>query len=176
MNTINNKSKRDSRLRMIKALLELIQSRRLQDISITRLCQAADINRTTFYNHYNNINELAEDARNSITHEFAQQFSGNLDGFTPANLMIMFSHLKENHILYKTYFQLNPSYVELLGFYNAEEAKKHYPGQNDKMIRYHAEFFAAGMTAIIKRWLLNGCPESPSEMVKIVVSEYGTKS
>ena len=174
-NTINNKAKRNSRKRMIKALFELVQTHKVQDISISELCELAQVNRTTFYNHYDNINKLAEDARGSILTEYARQFEGNTDGFTPKNVLVMFRHFYDNQIVYNTYFRLNPSYTEFLGVYDKELAQQHYPGQNDNLVRYHAEFFAAGITAIIKRWLAGGCRETPEEMAQIVVSEYQNK-
>ena len=171
-NTFNNKAKRNSRERMIKALFELVQTQKVQDISISELCELAQVNRTTFYNHYDNINKLAEDARNQIANEYARQFAGNTDGFTPKNFLIMFQHFYDNQIIYNTYFRLNPSYTEMLGVYDRELARQHYPSQNASLIRYHAEFFAAGITASIKRWLAGGCQETPEEMVAIVTSEY----
>lgn len=172
-NTINNKRKQASKERMFKALFELIQAKRLADISVSELCNLACVNRTTFYSHYDNISQLAKDARQSILSEFARQFEGNHDGYTPDNLLTMFRHFYHNQIIYRTYFQLNPSYDEMLDMYNKDQAAQHYPGQNDKMMRYHAEFFAAGMTAIIRRWLFSGCKEPPEEMAKVVTTEYG---
>ena len=171
-NTTKNKTHQRSRRRMVRALLMLVQSQKIQDISVSELCALANVNRTTFYNHYDNISDLAKDACNSITEEFVQQFADNTDGYTPENLLIMFRYLHKNQLLYNIYFQLNPSYTELLGAYDHSEAQKHFPRQHDRLIRYHAEFFAAGMTAIIKRWLATGCRETPEEMVKIVTSEY----
>lgn len=42
-------------------------------------------------------------------------------------------------------------------------------------MEYHIEFFKAGMSAIIKKWLLNNCKESPEEMIEILDSEYKGK-
>lgn len=173
---MNNKAKRDSRKRMIGALYELIQTHRVQDISVSELCESAQVNRTTFYNHFDNVGTLARAARESILADYAQQFEGNNDGYTPDNLLIMFRHFYNNQIVYRTYFQLNPSYGELLDFYDHNLAARHYPGQKDNLVRYHAEFFAAGITAIIRRWLGNGCKETPEEMVKIITTEYSGKS
>ena len=115
-------------------------------------------------------------AKVSVAEEYARQFEGNTDGFTQKNLLIMFQHFYDNQIMYNTYFRLNPSYTELLGVYDKDLAKQHYPGQNDNLVRYHAEFFAAGITAIIKRWLAGGCKETPEEMVKVVLSEYKSRA
>lgn len=157
---------------MFQALFKLIQTKRLADISVSELCELAEVNRTTFYNHYDNISTLAKDARQSILNEFARQFEGNKDGYTPSNLLIMFRHFYNNQIVYRTYFQLGPNYDEMLDIYNKDQAKQRYPEQNDNLVRYHAEFFAAGMTAIIRRWLAGGCKETPEEMVKIITTEY----
>lgn len=171
-NTVNNKRSKTSQEQMFRALFRLAQTKRPADISVSELCELAKINRTTFYNHYDNISALVKDARQSILNEYAHQFDNNTDGYTPNNLLIMFQHFYNNQIIYSTYFKLNPSYEELLGLYDEDQAKRHYPGQKDKLVRYHAEFFAAGITAIIRRWLNNGCKESPEEMVKVVLSEY----
>ena len=34
------------------------------------------------------------------------------------------------------------------------------------------EFFKSGFNAIIKKWLSNGCKETPEEMENILKSEY----
>jgi hypothetical protein len=52
-------------------------------------------------------------------------------------------------------------------------AKKYY---DNEFIDYHIEFFRAGLNAIIKKWLNNGCKETPEEMVKIITSEYKNKN
>lgn len=175
-NKVDNRRKKTSQEQMFRALFKLIQTKRLADISVSELCEVAEVNRTTFYNHYDNVNALARAARESILNEFARQFEGNYDGYTPSNLLIMFRHFYNNQIIYRTYFQLNPSYDEMLDIYNKDQAKQHYPGQNDNLVRYHAEFFAAGMTAIIRHWLTNGCKETPEEMVKVVTTEYSGKN
>lgn len=45
-----------------------------------------------------------------------------------------------------------------------------------KYMNYHIEFFKAGMSAIIKKWLLNDCKETPEEMIEIINSEYKGKA
>ena len=38
------------------------------------------------------------------------------------------------------------------------------------------EFFRAGLNAIIKKWLKNGCHESPEEIDLILKEEYKNKN
>ena len=57
--------------------------------------------------------------------------------------------------------------------YDYNLSKKLY---DDKYIDYHMEFFKAGLNAIIKKWLSNGCKESPEEIESILKSEYSNKN
>lgn len=171
-NTIVNKRKKASQERMFKALFELIQTKRLANISVSELCELAQVNRTTFYNHYDNVRALAEAARENILQAYVHQFEGNHDGFTPENLLIMFRYLRDNQLMYNTYFLLEPRYDELLNYYDRSQARQRFPGQNETLIRYHAQFFAAGLNIVVRDWLAHGCQETPEEMVRIITTEY----
>ena len=47
---------------------------------------------------------------------------------------------------------------------------------NDKFIDYHIEFFKAGLNAIIRKWLEEGCKETPEEIDNIIKDEYKNKN
>lgn len=58
--------------RLIKsALVELLLEDSLQHINVTRICKEADINRSTFYAHYEDIFDVMED----IEEDFVQKIS-----------------------------------------------------------------------------------------------------
>ena len=45
--------------RIIKtAFIELLHKKSLEQITVTELCSAADVNRSTFYDHYSDFNML----------------------------------------------------------------------------------------------------------------------
>lgn len=172
VNTPDNKRKLNSKERMVRALLRLIQDKRIKDISVSELCKTAKVNRTTFYNNYDNILELAEDARQGMVREYVSLYAGNTYGHTPENYLKMFRHIKENQIFYRTYFILCPESREMYEYYDRDLAKAH---DKNKHVEYHIEFFAAGFTAIIKLWLDRNCKETPEEMLEVLMSEYEKK-
>ena len=51
------------------AFWQLRADKSLQDIKISELCQAADVNKTTFYAHYQNIYELSQDVEKHLLHQ-----------------------------------------------------------------------------------------------------------
>lgn len=48
---------RYTRAAMQDALIELLRDQALGDITVKALCERADVNRSTFYAHYSNIEE-----------------------------------------------------------------------------------------------------------------------
>lgn len=171
MNVINNKRKRDSQERIEKTFLNLIQTKELKDITISRICKDAHVNRTTFYANYLDIDDLKDAVRNRMVEEFASLFN-NERGHSPSNYLIMFQNIKDNQIFYRTYFKFGYDNNYHITYFDQELADRFY---DNKYIPYHCEFFKAGITAIIKMWLNNNCQESPEEMCSIIETEYQVK-
>ncbi len=91
------------------------------------------------------------------------------------NFLPLLKNVKENPIFYKTLFKLNFDFSD---YYNlnleTEEMIKFYG--TTKNMDYHIEFFKAGLTAVIKKWLNNNCKEAPEEILEIINTEYKEKS
>lgn len=56
------------------ALLDLLDEKMLEEISITEICRAAKINRGTFYQHYSQIEDLFEEYFKEITGDLARAY------------------------------------------------------------------------------------------------------
>ena len=51
---------------MKDALLELLESTPLNKISVTDICNSADVNRSTFYSYYNDIDALLSEIETEV--------------------------------------------------------------------------------------------------------------
>lgn len=172
MNTPNNKRKKESQEKIEKTFLQLIQKKNVDEISVSTICEISGLNRSTFYANYIDIYDLVEKVKERMADEFAQiQISENSKQDRKGYLSL-FKTVKENQIFFKTYFKLESISITPATVFNIDLAKKYY---DNKYIDYHIEFFRAGLNAIIKKWLANGCKESPEEMVEILHSEYAKK-
>lgn len=173
MNVSNNKRKKTSIEKIEKVFIQLIQKKNIEEISVSMICELADLNRSTFYSNYIDIYDLAEKVMKNMEIEFGQfQLSNNAKQDSNGYLN-MFRYIKDNQIFFKTYFKLESYSKSLPTQYNIELAEKYY---DNKYIDYHIEFFRAGLNAIIKKWLDGGCKESPEEINEIITSEYKNKS
>lgn len=170
MNTKNNKRKRASMQKIEQVLIELLQTKELNQISVSDICKRANLNRSTFYANYVDIYGLADTIREKLEAQVADLYKNEImQGFNSHNYLLLFRHIKENQIFYRTYFKLGYDETYQILTYDYELAKKHFA---DRFIDYHMEFFKSGLTKMIKLWLQNGCRETPEEMFEILKSEY----
>lgn len=59
-----------------KAFMELITSKAYKDITVKDIAELADVNRKTFYNHYNDIRELIDEIENEVVKSFDEAMEG----------------------------------------------------------------------------------------------------
>lgn len=173
MNTSNNKRRKKSQEQIEKVFLQLIQKKNIDEISVSTICDIANLNRSTFYANYIDIYDLAEKIKKNLEVEFAQFQLSNNAKQNPNGYLNMFRHIKNNQLFFKTYFKLEEISMNIPTQYNIELAEKYY---DNRFIDYHIEFFRAGLNAIIKKWLSNGCKETPEEINEIITSEYKNKN
>ena len=174
MNVQNNKRKRLSQEKIEKAFVTLLQGKELNQITVTDICKMTGLNRTTFYNNYLDIYDLADKIRLKLINDVKALYEDErIKKYNSNDFSKIFRLIKENQLFFKTYFKLENSPnvlpVEEYYQYDSNLAKRYY---NDQHIDYHIEFFKAGFSAIVKKWLESGCKESPDAMHHIIMGEY----
>lgn len=165
MNKKNNKRKKESQKKIEETFVNLIQTKKVNEISVTDLCKKAQLNRSTFYANYIDIYDLANKVKQKLELETQYIFKDSKENqYNSNDFLKLFYHIKSNQKLYKAYFKLDIDQINYiyLSSKNLDE---------DKYIDYHRNFFKAGLNAILKMWLNNGCKESPEEINEIIKSE-----
>ena len=173
MNTPNNKRRKNSQEKIERAFVHFLQTKEINEISVTDICKEAKLNRSTFYANYLDVYDLAEKIVQKIENDVFMLYQEERETKNNTNdFLKLFRHIKENQIFYKTYFKLNRDKHFIIQQYDTNLSKLMY---EDKFIDYHIEFFMAGLNAIVKKWLNNDCKESPEEIDHILKSEYQSK-
>lgn len=174
MNTTNNKRRKESQEKIEKIFVNLIQTKQLNEISVTDICKQAKLNRSTFYTNYLDVYDLADKVTKKLEKDvFSLYEEERITKNNTNDFLKLFRHIRENQIFYKTYFKLNMDKNFIIDEWDTNLSKYIY---NDKYIDYHLEFFKAGFNAIIKKWLFNGCKETPEEIETILKDEYKNKN
>ncbi len=170
MNVKNNRRRKTSQEKIEKAFVELLEQNRLSEITVSQVVKKAGLNRSTFYANYFDIFDLADTIRVKLEKSVAKLFAPDLEsGPCAKDYLKLFSHIKENQIFYKTYFKLGYDGEHKINLCEVVGAERLFEG---RQLEYRIEFFKAGFNAMIKKWLEDGCPESPEDMGEILKIEY----
>ena len=145
MNTTNNKRSLATEECLKNALIALLKDKELADISITELCNVADIERSTFYAHYEDVSALGNACAADIEKRLSE-VSHSADDFA-----WIFEYIKDHPEVFSVYFKL---------------------GVSKTTGDYKKIFFRTGAYSVAKMWFDGGCVESTEQMGEIVKREY----
>lgn len=186
MNTKNNKRAQGTDEAIIRAVFEIIQLERrpIGKITVREVCEKAEINRSTFYAHYQDVFDVVEKVEKNMAkmhHARLQDVFRAGGGFREA-MESMFVFVKEYRIFYSLYFgEVSGAshLIDILNFPFQEQIlqiqEKDMGGVPGEGV-YHYRFFTAGMTSLLTKWLDRDCRETPAELYEILEREYGENS
>lgn len=174
MNIICNERYKSTEEKIQRALFSLLAFRSYNDIAIKELCYEAGINRSSFYAHYQDINDLMIKTEQSLSKGIMEIFKPNIE-WNAEVFTKLFEFLYKNKNFYKAYLETNEqTFMEKQDFINyihIANSSSQYGLDKNKMV-YHMAFFAGGLKAIAKSWLTTGCNETPEQMARIISEEY----
>lgn len=179
MNIKNNKRYKISSEKIETSFLTLILNHKYEDISINQICEHANINRSTFYAHYDDINDLIVKIESKFAKSMASIFDFGLRQ-THEAFVEMFTFVKQNKYFYKAF--LNIPYVTLAETTTKTNVLANVTENIDRFktgdigLFYRASFFGAGVKEMCKIWLERDCAESPEEMAMFLYKEYTNRS
>ena len=175
MNIKNNSRYKMSSEKIETAFLTLILNHKYEDINISQICEQANINRSTFYCHYDDINDLVIKIESKFANSMANIFNYG-ERQTHQAFIEMFTFIKENKYFYKAFLSI--PYQTLAETNTKIDILKHIgettniDKTNNIGIFYRASFFGAGIKEMCRLWLERDCQESPEDMAKLLLDEY----
>ncbi len=180
MNTFDNIKSEGTKEKIQKSLMYLLKRKNFNEIYVKDICKVACINRSSFYSHYEDINDLMIQTEKGLSKSIEKIFS-NMPFFDENCFVKMFTFIKENADFYKAYLtNHNGSFMAETDFNNfKQKLQKNNSAKlmcSEKELPYHLAFFSAGLSAICKVWFSNGMKETPEELAKIIQNEYKNKT
>jgi len=145
------------------ALIQLCKKRDLADVSVSEVAEAAGVNRTTFYQHYPNIDTLLADALDEIAVQASAQIEVDLagEGVTdPAEIIRKYlQHVHDNASLYRKVLNSSESPITVTrltdrvaaiaegGMRATQRSEEYVP------ISVAAASMAGGFVGMLRAWL-----------------------
>lgn len=175
-------------VKMDKALIELLEKKDFEYITVKEVCASAGVNRSTFYLHYENTYDLLEEATRYIIDSFLAYFSvetksiasrfescelKELMFISPEYLLPYLTFIKENQRVFRTSIKqfgtmdFNGVYNKMFKYvFNPILARFDFPA-NDRV--YILKFYLTGITAVVMEWLENDCAEDVDSIIRIII-------
>lgn len=163
-----------------QAFFTLLQQKGDSQITVREICELSSINRSTFYHHYQDIPDLMTKVECRLNCEllsvFRETYSSSPDPhsyFCLDYLTLLITHIEKYAVFYHAYLQRSPEMImeenfSLLWENFYKPVFLEYGVTKENYMLYYFNFFKAGFLQTIKRWLANGCPESPEELSRII--------
>ena len=171
---------------MDEALLALLQKKDYEFITVKEVCEKAGVNRSTFYLHYENMDDLLKESYEYVSRRFYDSFES--EKITTEKVKL--ADKRESMLItpeylepYLNFVRQNKKVMSLImknaSLFGAEKTfEKMYgdifrpildkfgiPKQNQE---YVFAYYMHGVLAIIETWLKNDCNRDIGEMIRLI--------
>ena len=173
---------------MDEALLVLLEKKDFAFITIKEICAKAGVNRSTFYLHYENTNDLLAETIVMVGNRFYESFKNRdsilLGGtakksffITPDYLFPYLEFVKENKRIFSLIHK-KPELFSSRKVFDKMYAELFSPildryGLNEQEKPYVFEFYARGTLSVVMKWLENDCKDEIDFVMKLIIRTVG---
>ncbi len=178
---------------MDEAFIELIDKKDFAYITVKEICERAGVNRSTFYLHYETIDDLLHESLEYVTKQFVdympedtKTFLGKLNScpieelnlISPKYLIPYLTFIKEHKRIYKTMlshsslFQMKNAYKDLYNHIFIPILDRF--DIDEKNRKFIVRFYIDGLMGIVNLWLENDCKDDINDIV--LAMQYCVKS
>ncbi len=172
---------------MDEAFILLLDKKDYEYITVKEICEKAGVNRSTFYLHYETINDLLEESAEFLLRGFTEKMSGVSAGvieklrvcpiddlyfMTPEYITPYLGFVKERRKLLATVlrrkelFRLDKSYETI--FRNVFDPILERFSLPEDERRYVMAFYLNGLMAIIGEWIKCDCDDPIEKIVGVM--------
>lgn len=175
-----------------EALIYLLEKKDIEYITIKEICSKAGVNRSTFYLHYESIDDLVEETMNYINVKFVNYFNDNSKEFIDKikyssledlklvekkYLTPYLTFIKDNQKIFRACFN-NPKRMSAFDRYNHLKKYVLIPilerfNIAEKEKNYLISFYINGIMAIIKEWINAECKDSVNDIEDVIIKCVG---
>lgn len=169
-----NRRVRMTKMMIKDAMLELLEKQSLEKITVTDVCERADVNRSTFYAYYEDTRQLLLEIEEDVIGQLPvspdspatysnARFLATLEAF--------FAYVRENERLFRILLVQRDSSSFHRRLIDAVMQMYQIPtkGNDALMDRYTYVYCINGVIGILKEWITENFPMSTREFAQIVL-------
>lgn len=177
MNTKNNQRTRLSKLLFKNALMDLLKEKgSVAKISVRELCDRAELNRSTFYAHYNEPNDLLMEIETELldaTEEHLKKIGEENDAGAHKYILSFLQYIKQNDKQFRTLLidsadpEFRSRFMQQSIIQFVENLRIELPKELEQ---YIFSYILNGSTGIIIQWIRSDYAVNENEIVNLLFS------
>lgn len=175
MNTKNNQRTRLSKLLFKNALMNLLKEKgSVAKISVRELCDRAELNRSTFYAHYNEPNDLLMEIETELldaTEEHLKKIGEENDAGAHKYILSFLQYIKQNDKQFRTLLidsadpEFRSRFMQQSIIQFVENLRIELPKELEQ---YIFSYILNGSTGIIIQWIRSDYAVNENEIVNLL--------
>lgn len=158
-----------------ESLIDLLQYKKIHEVTVTDICKKSDINRGTFYAHYKDTYDLLKSLEDELFNQILEYIEETpVEDYKDILLLKALELIEKNKELCKILFskQMENNIVDRI-IYIASKSKIDKLVSNSKVVDaafldYFIKYSVGGVVSVVQTWLENDLKESPKEIVNII--------
>ncbi|SYV99008.1 TetR family transcriptional regulator [Oenococcus oeni] len=177
----HNKKWKITHRKIQEIVFHLLKEHPIKEISVSQVCKKANINRSTFYDHFEDIYELFDvtqlNKRKELFASFIKQSNPQekFNFYDLQSLTHFLTFIKENGWIYSIVLKSRQDFPITEGFEELykvliDPLKKKRPELTDNELAYYFIAFQSSFTFILKRWSDNDYREKEKEIAAILIN------
>ena len=157
------------------ALVKLMQDAPVSSISVKAICELADVNRSTFYAHFEDqfalLRYIEQEAIDNVRNYLNVQDFNDKRPLSFQVLNRILEYIRDNAALFNALLGDNyGSDIQLKLMQMAEiDSFQTYDSVNSRTKEYISVFGLSGCVSILKKWLKDGTPESTTLISELIL-------
>lgn len=163
-----------TRQKLHESLLALLKQKPIEKITVKELCQLADINRSTFYQYYENPVSMLEQIQAEILEQLRAFLLDKKEMHTTDKLLWVTRYLYSKRQYADILLEIGrevpalSSLLLIVYHHDAQEWKRRYPDMAEQQAYYLFSFAAHGSKGILVDWMKRGFQEPPDQIAHLV--------
>lgn len=175
MNKKENQRMRLTKLLFKNALITLLQKKTIYQISVTELCDAAELNRSTFYKYYENVRDILTELEKETlqkSKQCIQEITVSEDNFHIVPLYHLLCDMRNNPEIYQLLLNnsTNDGFSSDMMQETIEFLKDTAKSLNIKEEKsdYLFQYLVSGCISVVQNWINGEMKESPMEISELI--------
>lgn len=166
-----------------ETFLNLLEEKDIKKITVSEICELADVNRATFYRYYLDVYDLLDKIEDEFIEELKSALSSDnnytISSFSSDLLKVFLENKELVKILFNTnnniYFLNN--FLEIAYEKCKERWEKDLPEIKEEDINYASSFIFNGALGVINYWVKNDFNKDYKEIAQNIeqLSYFGTR-